>query len=273
MQTIIKQNVATALAEDIGTGDITSILIPVDQTVTATIMVREPAIICGIEWATETFNQVDERTQLRWHVRDGEKVAANTILCEITGFARSILTAERTALNFLQTLSGTATLTARYVEKLQGTSTKLLDTRKTIPGLRHAQKYAVHCGGGYNHRIGLYDAYLIKENHIMSCGSIQAAVTAARQQHPDKLLEVEVENLDELQQALSAGVSRILLDNFDLTTLKQAVQFNQHRAELETSGNIHLDNIDSVVATGVDYISVGSITKHVQAIDMTLRLK
>ena len=268
---MIAQTVSAALREDIGSGDISAALIPSHQIVKATIIVREPAIICGIEWVNETFKQIDNNIKLDWKVKEGDPVSVDQIICHISGPAKNILTAERTALNFLQTLSGTATLTAKYVAKLNHTKTKLLDTRKTIPGLRYAQKYAVKCGGGFNHRMGLYDAYLIKENHIMACGSIKAAVTIARKNHPEKLLEVEVENLQELEEALNAKVARILLDNFDLSVMKEAVKITNHKAELEVSGNINLANIAEIAATGVDYISVGAITKHIQAIDLSLR--
>ena len=235
------------------------------------MITRENAIICGIDWATEAFHQVDDSVNLEWLVGDGEEVTAGDTLLTLHGPARSILTAERTALNFLQTLSGTATTCYTYTKCLQGGETKILDTRKTIPGLRLAQKYAVSCGGCHNHRIGLYDAYLIKENHIAACGSIEAAITKAKAQHTDKPVEIEVENIDELQQALEAGANIVMLDNFDIETMKQAVKINGGRARLEASGNMSLERLPSVANTGVDYISIGALTKHVRAVDLSMQ--
>ncbi|MCL2914695.1 carboxylating nicotinate-nucleotide diphosphorylase [Shewanella corallii] len=280
----IRLSVKAALEEDLGqqdaiSGDITAQLIPVDKYAEATLITREEGVFCGKAWAEQVFNQLGGQVALHWHVDDGDLVVPNQVLCELSGPARSILTGERTAMNFIQTLSGVATLSKRYVDKLAGTHTNLLDTRKTIPGLRTAQKYAVTCGGGKNHRIGLFDAFLIKENHIMACGSIEAAVSTARKLHSDKPVEVEVESLTELQQALDAGADIIMLDNFDVTMMHDAVSINNDYkangagAKLEVSGNVTLDTIRSYAETGVDYISVGALTKHVRALDLSLRLK
>lgn len=277
LQQEIIRSVSAALAEDLGflplsEGDITASLIPQSQQATATIITREPCVICGTAFADEVFRQLGNDVKLHWQVKDGEKVAANTVLCTLTGPARILLTGERTALNFLQLLSGTATTTAHYVQFLQGSKTHLLDTRKTLPGLRFAQKYAVTTGGGKNHRIGLYDAFLIKENHIAAAGSIANAVACARQNFPGKPVEVETENLQELQQALSAGADIIMLDNFSTADIVQAVSLNNGQAKLEVSGNITSDRLTELAATGVDYISSGALTKHVQAIDLSMRL-
>lgn len=267
----IALTVATALAEDLSYGDITADLLPEKITARAQISTREDAIICGIPWVNELFHQLDPKVTLSWQVQDGDKVAAGQVLGILSGNAKSLLTGERTALNFLQTLSATATLTNRYVNALSATKTKLLDTRKTIPGLRYAQKYAVRCGGGNNHRLGLYDAFLIKENHIMACGSIEKAINLARINHPEKIIEIEVENLDELKQALQAKADIILLDNFTMDMLKEAVIINKAQAKLEVSGNVTIDNLAIIAATGVDYISVGALTKNIKAIDLSLR--
>ncbi|USD37192.1 carboxylating nicotinate-nucleotide diphosphorylase [Ferrimonas sp. SCSIO 43195] len=274
----IRLAVATALAEDLGglsaeQGDITAQLIPADRYSEATILCREEAVFCGKAWVEQVFNQLGGDVALHWHVDDGDLVVANQVLCELAGPARTLLTGERVALNFVQTLSGVATLVNQYVLKLDGTDTKLLDTRKTLPGLRTAQKYAVTCGGGKNHRIGLFDAFLIKENHIHACGGIAAAIDAARALHADKPVEVEVENLDELAQAIDGGADIIMLDNFDLTMQMQAVKLNGGRAKLEVSGNVTLDTIASFAHTGIDYISVGALTKHVRAVDLSMRFK
>lgn len=274
----IRRGVSHALAEDLGylplhQGDITASLIPQEQQATATIMTREDCVVCGVAWVDEVFQQLSDQVVIQWHVKDGEAVNSNTLLCEISGPARMLLTGERTALNFLQTLSGTATTTAQYVALLGDSKTKLLDTRKTLPGLRLAQKYAVSCGGGKNHRIGLYDAFLIKENHIAAAGSIQAAVTTARQNFPGKPVEVEVEDLTELQQALDAGADIIMLDNFYIADIQQAVAINQGRAKLEVSGNITSEALKALSSTGVDYISSGALTKNVKAIDLSMRLR
>jgi len=271
----ITKTVRAALQEDIGDGDLTAALIPAEACSTAQVISREPATICGIPWFNDVFSQLDNRIQIIWQVSDGDQASENQVLCELQGPARALLTGERTALNFLQTLSGTATLSSRYAQAIQGTNTKVLDTRKTIPGLRLAQKYAVTCGGCYNHRIGLYDGVLIKENHIQAAGSIAAAVSVilkrVKPDSPIQLIEVEVESLTQLQQALDAGVKRILLDNMSITDLERAVTMAKGHAELEASGGIHLENIRSVALTGVDYISVGLLTKNVHAIDLSMR--
>lgn len=273
----IRQGVSHALAEDLGylsleQGDITASLIPATQQATATIITREACVICGCDWVDEVFAQLSDEIVIEWLVKDGDQVTANTKLCQLTGPARILLTGERTALNFLQTLSGTATVTAQYVSLLAGSHTKLLDTRKTLPGLRLAQKYAVLCGGGTNHRIGLYDAFLIKENHIAAAGSIADAVSTARTNFPGKPVEVEVEDLVELQQALAAGADIIMLDNFSLADIQQAVHLNKQQAKLEVSGNVTAEALHALAATGVDFISSGALTKHVTAIDLSMRL-
>lgn len=267
----IHADVRRALAEDVGGGDLTAALIPAAAQAEATVICREEAVLCGTAWFDEVFRQVAPSIKIEWHAHDGDSVSPNQRMCDMHGPARALLTGERTALNFLQTLSGTATRARRYVDAVSGTQARVLDTRKTLPGLRTAQKYAVRCGGGHNHRMGLYDALLIKENHIAAAGSIAQAVSTARRLSPDQPLEVEVENLDELRQALAAGVTRILLDNFPLQELIRAVQLTAGRASLEASGGINLINIRAVAETGVDYISVGAITKDVQAIDLSLR--
>jgi nicotinate-nucleotide pyrophosphorylase (carboxylating) len=270
----IARNVQLALTEDVGSGDITAGLIPPDAIAHAGVISREEAVLCGSAWFDEVFRQIDPRVSIAWTARDGDRVRSNQPLCTLRGPARSVLTGERTALNFLQTLSGTATTTHDYVRAVHGTGAIILDTRKTIPGLRLAQKYAVTCGGGRNHRIGLYDGILIKENHIMASGSIAAAMRAAREQaHGDMLLEVEVENLEQLRQALEAGAQRLLLDNFTIDALRKAVQAVAGRARLEASGGITLENIRAFAETGVDFISLGSLTKHIRAIDLSLRFE
>lgn len=268
---IIAQQVALAITEDIGSGDITGELLP-ESEATAVIITREPAVLCGRAFVDEVYRQLDDDIILKWNAGDGDEISANQTLCELSGNARALLTGERIALNFLQTLSGTATLTRHYVKLLEGTQTQLLDTRKTLPGFRVAQKYAVRCGGGKNHRMGLYDAFLIKENHILASGSIASAIQAARTSKPDALVEIEVENLEEFQQALDNQADIILLDNFDLGMMQKAVEVNASRVKLEVSGNVTQDNISAIAATGVDYISVGSLTKHVKAIDLSMRL-
>lgn len=274
----IRRGVSHALAEDLGylplaQGDITASLIPPTQQATATIITREDCVICGVDWVEEVFQQLSDQVVIQWFVKDGDVVTANTLLCEISGPARILLTGERTALNFLQSLSGTATTTAKYVALLGNSKTRLLDTRKTLPGLRLAQKYAVTCGGGKNHRIGLYDAFLIKENHIAAAGSIANAVNSARQNFPGKAVEVEVEDLTELEQALKAGADIIMLDNFHIADIHQAVALNKGQAKLEVSGNITSEALKALGATGVDYISSGALTKNVQAIDLSMRLR
>jgi nicotinate-nucleotide pyrophosphorylase (carboxylating) len=270
----LPDQVSRALREDIGSGDVTAELIPAPQRARAQLLCRQAAVLCGTAWFNETFRQLDPSIAINWGPAEGASVAADTILCEIRGPARSILTGERTALNFLQLLSGTATATARYVQALAGTPCRILDTRKTIPGLRSAQKYAVRCAGGHNHRIGLYDLVLIKENHIAAAGSIRAAVSAARSHAPALRVEVETENLDQVREALDAHVEIVLLDNFDLDAIRAAVALNRghpHRALLESSGGVTLATARSIAETGVDYISVGSLTKHVEAVDLSLR--
>lgn len=267
----IRATVNRALAEDVGVGDLTAALIPDSTPAEAMVICREEAVLCGTAWFDEVFRQIEPRIKIEWHVHDGEDVSPNQALCDIHGPARALLTGERTALNFLQTLSGTASHARRYADAVRGTRTRILDTRKTLPGLRAAQKYAVRCGGGHNHRMGLYDALLIKENHIAAAGSIAQAVNAARRLSPGKPLEVEVENLDELRQALEVSVTRILLDNFPLEELARAVHLNGGRAKLEASGGINLSNIRAVAETGVDFISVGAITKDLRAVDLSLR--
>lgn len=267
----LEETVDNALKEDIGSGDVTAKLIPEDDFSLATVITREPATICGIDWFEEVFAQLDSQIFIEWGVADGDAVTAGQQLCSLSGATRALLTGERAALNFLQTLSSTATKAAEYTAAIAGTNVKVLDTRKTIPGLRLAQKYAVSCGGAYNHRVGLYDAILIKENHILAAGGISQAVESARFNSPDLMIEVEVENLDELQQALDAGVNRIMLDNFDLDLLRQAVTITNKQSELEASGNITLETIRAIAETGVDYISTGAITKDIQAIDLSMR--
>lgn len=273
----IKAAVEIALSEDLNgqhadQGDITANLIPATQNIVADIITREDCVLAGAAWVTETFAQLNPNIQLHWYAKDGDSLLANQPIVKVSGNARHILTAERTALNFLQTLSGTATLVAKCVKELAGTNTQLLDTRKTLPGMRRAQKYAVTCGGGTNHRIGLYDAYLIKENHIFACGSIQAAVAKAREQHADFPVEVEVENIAELHQAITAKADIVMLDNFSLAMLKQAVIVNKGQCKLEVSGNITIERLKTLSALGVDFISSGALTKHVQAIDLSLRV-
>jgi nicotinate-nucleotide pyrophosphorylase (carboxylating) len=270
---LIQADVERAFAEDIGTGDATAGLLPADATASAALTCREDAVMAGTDWFNACFRQLDPQVQIEWTVRDGDRVAAGSVICRLRGNARALVTAERSALNFLQLLSGTATSTAAHVAAVAGTGVRVLDTRKTVPGLRLAQKYAVRCGGGHNHRVGLYDAILVKENHIIAAGSIKAAAEAARRLHPRLLLEIEVENLDELQQALDAGADRIMLDNFTLPLMREAVTLAKGRAELEISGNVDLSTIGEYASTGVDFISVGALTKHVRAVDLSLRLK
>ena len=268
----IASDVERAFAEDLGRGDATASLLPAAAQATAQLTCREDAVIAGIPWFDACVHKLDPDARIDWHVSDGDRIVPSMKVCDIRGNARAVVSAERSALNFLQMLSGTATITAAYVAAVAGTNVRVLDTRKTVPGLRLAQKYAVRCGGGHNHRIGLYDAILVKENHIIAAGSIAAAALAARQLHPTLLLEVEVENLDELQQALDAGVDRIMLDNFTLPLMRQAVTQTAGRIPLEISGNVDLQTIGEYARTGVDYISVGALTKNVRAIDLSLRL-
>ncbi len=264
-------SVRRALEEDIGSGDITAALIPADQQARARVIAREVATVCGRDWVNEVFRQVDPEVTVHWQVADGDRVEADQTLFTLDGPARSLLTGERCALNFLQTLSGTATRSHYYSELVRGTEVRLLDTRKTLPGLRNAQKYAVGCGGCYNHRIGLYDAFLIKENHIAACGSIAQAVAQARTNEPDKPVEVEVENLDEFRQALDAGADTIMLDNFSLSDMRKAVQDSRGKAKLEASGGITDETLRSYAETGVDYISIGALTKDCKSIDLSMR--
>ena len=269
----VSDQTARALQEDVATGDITARLIAENAQASARIITREDGVLCGKAFVNETFQQVDSSCQLTWQASDGDAIAADSLLCRITGPARALLTAERTALNFLQLLSGTASTAAHYAARVAHTRVTLLDTRKTIPGLRLAQKYAVTCGGCDNHRIGLFDAFLIKENHIAAAGSISAAVLAARQIAPDKPVEVEVENADELNQALDAGADRIMLDNFSVPDLKAAVAYTDGRAQLEASGNVTDETLVSIAETGVDLISIGALTKHVTALDLSMRME
>lgn len=271
LQSDIIQQVRTALAEDIGTGDITAQLIPAAQSGQARVITREPMIVCGQPWVDEVMRQVDNRIRIEWQVQEGEKVEGDRLLFTLAGPARSLLSAERAALNFLQLLSGTATICRRYADRVADTNVRLLDTRKTIPGLRTAQKYAVTIGGCHNHRIGLYDAFLIKENHIAACGGIAQAVQQARRQSPGKPVEVEVENFDELREALTAGCEVIMLDDFSLDDMVEAVKLTHNRAKLEASGGVSDDNLRAIAQTGVDFISIGSLTKHCRAIDLSMR--
>jgi nicotinate-nucleotide pyrophosphorylase (carboxylating) len=270
---LVHAQVTLALQEDMGTGDLTASLIPEHQQAQATIIARESAVVCGQDWLNACFHQLDPQVKIVWHVKEGETVPPNKLLCEISGQARALLTAERTALNFLQTLSATATATRQYVDEIQGLSTAVLDTRKTIPGLRLAQKYAVTIGGGLNQRLALYDGILIKENHIATAGSISAALHSAFSLHPGVSTQIEVENLTQLEEALQAGAKNILLDNFTLEQMRVAVQLNQQRAVLEASGNVSLATIRTIAETGVDRISIGSLTKHIRAVDLSMRIK
>lgn len=269
----IERDVTVALAEDIGSGDITSDLVPESATAQARVVTNESMILCGCAWFEACFHALSPSVRITWNAVDGASCAAGMTLCLVTGPARALLAGERTALNFLQTLSGTATTTAQYVEALRGTRARVLDTRKTLPGLRSAQKYAVRTGGGTNHRMGLHDAILIKENHVAAAGSIGAAISRARKHHPGVPLEVEVENFSELRQALAAGADRIMLDDFERDDLARAVREVDGRAELEVSGSVALDALRVIAETGVDFISVGALTKHVRAIDLSMRIE
>ena len=270
----IGPGVAAALAEDVGAGDLTASLVDADAVVGATIIARESLVLCGEAWVNEVFRQLDENIIIDWYIGDGGRAEADDVICKIVGPARALLTGERTALNFLQTLSSTATTTAAFAKAVEGTRARVLDTRKTIPGLRLAQKYAVTCGGGVNHRVGLFDAILIKENHIKSAGGITAALQRAQDAGGEVLIEVEVENHDELLEALDAGAARILLDNFSLDALKEALATNESYgvvgAELEASGNVTLDTIREIAETGVDYVSTGALTKNIRAADLSM---
>jgi nicotinate-nucleotide pyrophosphorylase (carboxylating) len=268
---LIADDVRRALAEDIGPGDRTAHLVPADRALHTRVVCREHAVLAGRAWFDEAFRQLDEAVSVAWQAADGERLAAGQSVCEVRGPARSVLTGERTALNFLQALSGTATATRRYADAVAGTGAVVLDTRKTLPGLRRAQKYAVLCGGGSNHRIGLFDAILVKENHIAAAGSIRAAVDQARRRYPDLLLEVEVETLEQLEEACAAGAQRVLLDNFPTDRLREAVRLCKGRVGLEASGGIDIDTIRGVAETGVDFISTGDITKNLRAVDFSMR--
>lgn len=269
----IDATVRRALAEDIGSGDITAQLIPAERLAHASVITREAAVISGVAWVDAVFRQLDPRVAVHWQVADGERVEADQVLFHLEGPARALLTGERTALNFLQALSGVATNCRHYADLVEGTGVKLLDTRKTLPGLRLAQKYAVTCGGCHNHRIGLYDAFLIKENHIAACGSIAQAIVAAHRIAPGKPVEVEVESLDELEQALQAGADIVMLDELSLDDMRTAVGLARGRAKLEASGGIGEETLLAVAQTGVDYISIGALTKHVRAVDLSMRLR
>jgi nicotinate-nucleotide pyrophosphorylase (carboxylating) len=268
----ILADIDRAFGEDVGPGDATADLLDPNASATAVLTCREDAVLCGTAWFDAAFRKLDPAVQIEWLAADGDRVAAGSAICRIAGKARALVTAERTALNFLQLLSATATVTSRYADAIAGTTTRVLDTRKTIPGLRRAQKYAVLCGGGTNHRIGLFDAMMLKENHIIAAGGIPAAVRAARRIHPSLPLIVEVETLDELAEALEAGADRALLDNFTPQMLKEAVAFTAGRMPLEVSGNVEIDTIRAIADTGVDFISSGALTKNIRAIDLSLRL-
>jgi len=265
--------VVLALAEDVGDGDLTTALIPEDAQAEATVISRELAVLCGAAWFDAVFRQLDPRIHIEWRAADGDRVEPDQLLCTLHGPARALLTGERTALNFLQALSGTATLARRYADLVAGTGATILDTRKTLPGLRLAQKYAVRCGGCQNHRIGLFDAVLIKENHIMAAGSITNAIATARRLHPNVTVEVEVENLTELEEALAARPDIVMLDNFELAILAEAVRITAKRVKLEASGNVNFDTVRAIAETGVDYISIGGLTKDVRAVDLSMRFK
>lgn len=268
----IRDAVRIALQEDIGPGDVTASLFSGDKLAEATVICRDEAVLCGQHWFNEALHLLDADIKIDWQTEDGCSMQADTTVCTVQGKAKAILSAERTALNFLQTLSATATCTRQYVERISGTSAQILDTRKTLPGMRYAQKYAVKCGGGINHRMGLYDVILIKENHIAMAGSIHKAVTTAKQKFPGLKLEVEVEDLEEFKQALQTQADAVLLDNFSLPELQQAVRLNRDRKKLEASGNIGLNNIRETAKTGVHYISIGAITKNIQAVDFSVRI-
>lgn len=268
----IEANVRIALAEDVGSGDITAQLIPAEQQAQARVITREAAVISGAAWVNEVFRQVDSSVKVRWLVADGQRVQANDVLFELEGKARALLTGERAALNFLQSLSAVATRSQFFADMVAGTEVKLLDTRKTLPGLRLAQKYAVTCGGCHNHRLGLYDAFLIKENHIAACGGVAATVAAAHRIAPGKPVEIEVENLAELREALAAGADIIMLDELSLADMRTAVELNAAQAKLEASGNVNEQTIRAIAETGVDYISLGTLTKDIKAVDLSMRL-
>lgn len=268
----MRRDVRRALEEDIGPGDATADLLPAATMATARVITREDAVLAGRAWFDASFKLIDASIAIDWKFRDGERMRPNDVLCTLQGPARALVTGERCALNFLQALSGTATATARYADAVRGTRATILDTRKTLPGLRIAQKYAVRCGGGANHRIGLFDAMLIKENHIAAAGSLTSAVRAARERHPNLLLEVEVENFGELREALAAGVDRVMLDEFSIDDIRRAVVEIAGRTQIEVSGGVSLETLPALAATGVDFISIGALTKHVRAIDLSMRI-
>ena len=276
LEKAIRKNVADALAEDVGGGDLTGSLLPESAAAEATIITRESMVLAGRPWVDEVYRQLDPAVRIDWQAGDGDRLDAGATLCHLEGPARALLTGERTALNFLQLLSGTATAVARYVAAVAGTSARILDTRKTVPGLRLAQKYAVRCGGGINHRVGLFDAILIKENHILAAGGIEAAIRGARARHPQVPVEIEIESIEELRTALAAQADRLLLDNFDIADLGRAVEINRAEgrppAELEASGGLTLETVAGVAATGVDFISIGALTKNVTAVDLSMRI-
>jgi len=272
LEETVTDDVTRALREDVGTGDLTARLIPESRGATARLMTRQDGVLCGVEWFNRTFDELDPEVEIFWHHKDGEEVAAGTSLVEIEGHARALLTGERTAINFVQLLSGVATRARQFVKAVEGTRARIVDTRKTLPGLRIAQKYAVHCGGAQNHRIGLFDGILIKENHIMAAGNLAAAVKQALHDVPEgTMLQVEVETMEQLREALDVGARLILLDNFDAPKMREAVAFVGDRAELEASGGITLENVRAVAETGVHRISIGSLTKDVKALDLSMR--
>ena len=271
LESVVQQDVQRALAEDVGTGDVTAQLVSDSETAVARVITRVPAVLSGSAWFTECFHQIDPDIAISWHARDGDQLSREQVVCELRGRARTLLTAERSSLNFLQTLSGVATKTRAFVDAIAGTKAVILDTRKTIPGLRTALKYAVRCGGGRNHRMGLFDGVLIKENHIASAGGIAAVLIKAKKLAPHLPIEIEVENIDQLTQAIAAGAKLILLDNFDLAGLREAVAVTAGRALLEASGGINLQTVRKIAETGVDRISVGSLTKDIEAVDLSMR--
>jgi len=274
LQTEIERNVDVALAEDVGSGDLTALLIPADQRAHASVISRVDAVLCGTQWFDTCFRRLDPAVRIQWTARDGDRVTANQALCEIEGRARALLTGERTALNFLQLLSAVATAARRHVDVVQGTRARIVDTRKTLPGLRLAQKYAVLAGGGANHRIGLYDALLIKENHIAAAGGIRPALEEARRIAPPGVwTQIEVESLAQLEEALDCGARMILLDNFDLAMMREAVRINAGRAELEASGGVTMETLRAIAETGVDRISIGTLTKDIRAVDLSMRFR
>ena len=267
----IRENVSRALAEDVGSGDVTASLVPLKEQAHALVVTREPAVLSGTAWFEECFHQIDGGVSIRWEVQDGDQVARGQVLCSIDGCARSLLTAERSSLNFLQTLSAVATKTRAFVDAVAGTKAAILDTRKTLPGLRHALKYAVRCGGGINYRMGLYDGVLIKENHIASAGGIAPVLAQTRKIAPNLSTQIEVETIGQLLEAIAAGAKLILLDNFDLAGLREAVRVTAGRAMLEASGGINLETVRAIAETGVDRISIGSLTKDIRAVDLSMR--